>query len=88
VAESEQQTRQAIKVRQVTEAHSNWNEKERGAPGTFSFQLVLDNGAAEYVIRPVAEDAKVIRKLLSKSKNLVFDTERGVLIARDLPLGG
>ena len=88
MAESEQQTRQAIKVRQVTEAHSNWNEKERGAPGTFSFQLVLDNGAAEYVILPVAEDAKVIRKLLSKSKNLVFDTERGVLIARDLPLGG
>jgi hypothetical protein len=88
VAESPEQTRQAIKVRQVTEAHSNWNEKERGAPGTFSFQLVLDNGAAEYVILPVAEDAKVIRKLLSKSKNLVFDTERGVLIARDLPLGG
>jgi hypothetical protein len=88
VAESQEQTQQAIKVRQVTEAHSNWNEKERGAPGTFSFQLVLDNGAAEYVILPVAEDAKVIRKLLSKSKNLVFDTERGVLIARDLPLGG
>jgi len=88
VAESQEQTRQAIKVRQVTEAHSNWNEKERGAPGTFSFQLVLDDGAAEYVILPVAEDAKVIRKLLSKSKNLVFDTERGVLIARDLPLGG
>jgi len=88
VAESQEQTRQAIKVRQITEAHSNWNEEERGAPGKFSFQLVLDNGAEEYVIRPVAEDAKVIRKLLSKSKNLVFDTERGVLIARDLPLGG
>jgi hypothetical protein len=88
VADSQEQTRQAIKVRQVTEAHSNWNEEERGAPGKFSFQLVLDNGAEEYVIRPVAEDAKVIRKLLSKSKNLVFDTERGVLIARDLPLGG
>jgi len=88
VTESEQQTRQAIKVRQITEAHSNWNQEERGGPGKFSYQLVLDNGAEEYVIRPVAEDAKVIRKLLSKSKNLVFDTERGVLIARDLPLGG
>ena len=88
MADSEQQTRQAIKVRQVTEAHSNWNEGERGAPGKFSYQLVLDNGAEEYVLRPVAEDAKVIRKLLSKSKNLVFDTERGVLIARNLPLGG
>ena len=88
MTESEQQTRQAIKVRQITEAHSNWNQEERGGPGKFSYQLVLDNGAEEYVIRPVAEDAKVIRKLLSKSKNLVFDTERGVLIARDLPLGG
>ncbi len=88
MAEPQEKTRQAIKVRQVTEAHSNWNEEERGAPGKFSFQLVLDNGAEEYVIRPVAEDAKVIRKLLSKSENLVFDTERGVLIARDLPLGG
>ncbi len=88
MAEPQEQTRQAIKVRQVTEAHSNWNEKERGAPGQFSYQFVLDNGAEEYVILPVAEDAKVIRKLLTKSKNKVFDTERGVLIARDLPLGG
>ena len=88
MADSQEQTRQAIKVRQVTEAHSNWNEEERGEPGKFSYQLVLDNGAEEYVIRPVAEDAKVIRKLLSKSNNVVFDTERGVLIARNLPLGG
>jgi hypothetical protein len=87
MAESQEQTRQAIKVRQITEAHSNWNEEERGAPGKFSFQLVLDNGANEYVIRPVAPDAKVIRKLLSKSESLFFDTERGVLIARNLPLG-
>jgi len=88
VTEAERSTERAIKVRQITEVHSNWNEEERSAPGKFSFQLVLDNGAEEYVIRPVAEDAKVIRKLLSKSDNLVFDTGRGVLIARDLPLGG
>ena len=84
----QQQTREAIKVRQVTDYQVSWTERERGAPGAFTFQLILDNGAEEYVIRPVAEDAKVIRKLLSKSENLVFDTERGVLIARDLPLGG
>ena len=88
MADPQEQTRQAIKVRQVTEVHANWNEEERGEPGKFSYQLVLDNGAEEYVIRPVAEDAKVIRKLLSKSNNVVFDTERGVLIARNLPLGG
>ena len=85
--QQEQQTRSAIKVRQVTQAHANWNEGERGAPGKFSFQLILDNGAEEYVIRPTVHDAKVIRKLLDKSDALVFDLERRVLIARDLPVG-
>ena len=52
---AEQQTEQQIKVRQVTDVHANWNEEERGAPGKFSFQLILDNGAEEYAIRPPAE---------------------------------
>ena len=88
MAEAEERTRQAIKVRQVTEAHSNWNEEERGQPGKFSFQLILDNGAEEYVIRPTAEDSKVIVRLLRRSETRYFDMERGVLIANNLPLGG
>jgi hypothetical protein len=88
MAETEQQTKQAIKVRQVTQAHANWNEERRGEEGKFSFQLILDNGAEEYVLRPTAEDSKVIRKLLAKGKALAFDTERRVLIANELPLGG
>jgi hypothetical protein len=87
MAEAEQQTRQAIKVRQVTDYQASWTEEERGAPGAFTFQLILDDGAEEYVIRPTADDAKVIRKLLDKSEALVFDLERRVLIARDLPVG-
>jgi hypothetical protein len=87
MAEQEQQTRQAIKVRQVTDYQASWTERERGAPGAFTFQLILDNGAEEYVIRPTASDAKVIRKLLDRSEFLVFDLERRVLIARDLPVG-
>jgi hypothetical protein len=86
--QQERQTQSAIKVRQVTQAHSNWNEGERGAPGKFSFQLILDNGAEEYVIRPTADDAKVILKLLERSENITFDIERRVLIPNDLPLGG
>jgi hypothetical protein len=84
----EQRTEQAIKVRQVTQAHANWNEEERGAPGKFSFQLILDNGAEEYVVRPTAQDAKVILKLLGASRNITFDLERRVLIPNDLPVGG
>jgi len=85
--QQEQQTESAIKVRQLTDYQASWTEEERGAPGAFTFQLILDDGAEEYVIRPSAGDAKVILKLLSKSDALVFDLERRVLIARDLPLG-
>ena len=85
--QQQQQTREAIKVRQVTDYQASWTERERGAPGAFTFQLILDNGAEEYVIRPTVGDAKVIRKLLDKSDALVFDLERRVLIARDLPAG-
>jgi hypothetical protein len=85
--QQEQQTESAIKVRQVTDYQASWTERERGAPGAFTFQLILDNGAEEYVIRPTAGDAKVIQKLLAKSEALVFDLSRRVLIARDLPTG-
>jgi hypothetical protein len=84
----EQQTESAIKVRQVTQAHANWNEEERGAPGKFSFQLVLDDGAEEYVVRPTADDAKVILKLLERTDTVYFDMERRVLIPNNIPLGG
>ena len=87
MAEQEQRTREAIKVRQVTDYQASWTERERGAPGAFTFQLILDDGAEEYVLRPEVGDAKVIRKLLAKSDALVFDMERRVLIARNLPAG-
>ncbi len=87
MADAEQRTEQAIKVRQVTDYQASWTEGERGAPGAFTFQLILDNGAEEYVLVPTVDDAKVIRKLLDKSGTLAFDLQRGVLLARDLPLG-
>ena len=87
MAEQEQRTREAIKVRQVTDYQASWTERERGAPGAFTFQLILDDGAEEYVLRPEVGDTKVIRKLLAKSDALVFDMERRVLIARNLPAG-
>ena len=86
--QQEQQTESAIKVRQVTDYQASWTEEERGAPGAFTFQLILDDGAEEYVIRPTADDAKVILKLLERSENITFDLERRVLIPNDLPLGG
>jgi hypothetical protein len=80
----EQQTEQAIKVRQVTEVHGNFNELERGEPGKFSLQFVLDNGAEEYVLRPTAEDTRTLMLMIDEAESLYFDTERRVLILRDL----
>ncbi len=86
--QQERQTEAAIKVRQVTDYQASWTERERGAPGAFTFQLILDDGAEEYVIRPIAEDAKVILKLLKRSDTVYFDMERRVLIPNNIPLGG
>ena len=86
--QAERNTESAIKVRQVTDIHANWNEQGRGEPGKFSFQLILDNGAEEYAIRPPAEDADVLMELFSRTGVLYFDMERKVLIFSNLSLGG
>ena len=76
----EQQTEQAIKVRQVTDVHANWSAQERGESGKFSYQLILDEGAEEYVLRVTAEDAKVLRDWFHDADAIYFDLEREVLI--------
>ena len=77
---AEQNVEQQIKVRQVTDVHANWSEEERGAPGKFSLQLILDDGAEEYAIRPPADDADALMDLFKMSETVYFDLERKVLI--------
>ncbi len=88
MAEAERQTRQAIKVRQVTDYQASWTEEERGGSGSFTIQLILDDGAEEYVLQPTVKDTKLIRELLDNSGPVFFDLERKVLIPNDLPVGG
>jgi hypothetical protein len=84
---AERNLEEQITVRQVTDVHANWSEQERGAPGKFSFQLILDNGAEEYAIRPPAEDSDVLMDLFKKSKTIYFDMGRQVLIFGNISLG-
>ena len=84
---AEQHTEQTITVRQVTDVQASWTETERGAPGAFTFQLILDNGAEEYVLRPTADDAKVMLKLFKRSQSIYFDLDRKVLIPSNVSLG-
>ena len=75
-----------IQVRQVTHVQASWTEEGRGGPGAFTLQLILDHGADEYVLRPSAEDADVLVKLLARSKSAAFDLERKVLIFANLAI--
>jgi outer membrane protein OmpA-like peptidoglycan-associated protein len=75
-----------IQVRQVTHVQASWTEQDRGGEGAFTLQLILDHGADEYVLRPTAEDADVLVKLLARSKNAAFDLERKVLIFGNLAI--
>jgi hypothetical protein len=76
----EQSTEQRILIREVTQVQASWTETERGAPGAFTLQLILDHGADEYVLRPTADDADVILKLIKRSDKAMFDLDRKVLI--------
>jgi hypothetical protein len=84
---AEQRTEQTIRVRQVTDAQVSWSEHDRGKPGAFTIQLILDNGAEEYVLRPTAEDARVQVELFEHTETVYFDLDRKVLIFGKLPLG-
>ena len=50
--QKEERLEQQIAVRQVTNMQASWTEGDRGAPGDFTVQLVLDNGAEEYLLHP------------------------------------
>jgi hypothetical protein len=84
--QAEQQTEQQIKVRQVTNYQASWTEEGREGAGSFTFQLILDNGAEEYVIRPTDEDADVLTDLFEQTGTIYFDMNRKVLIFGTVPI--
>jgi hypothetical protein len=81
----EERTEQQITVREVTHIQASWSERERGAPGAFTVQLILDNGADEYVLRPTAEDTEAVLRLWNQGGNVHFDLQRKVLMFGNLP---
>ena len=77
---AEQRTEGAIKVRQVTDVHANWSNQGDLQNGKFSFQLILDNGAQEFLIMPTPDDGKLLRDLIHDADTLYWDTEKEILI--------
>jgi hypothetical protein len=83
---AEERTEQQITVREVTHMQASWTERERGAPGDYTVQLVLDNGAEEYVLHTTVDDTEEILRLRDRSGKVYFDLQRKVLMFGNLPV--
>lgn len=82
--QNRQNMEKAIKVRRVTDVHADFDEAEPGEPGVFHFQLILDDGAEEYIMSPTASDGRLLHNLIRSSESLYFDTERKRLMLRQV----
>ena len=82
--QQEQQTESAIKVRQVTDVHADFDAGGPAEPGQFYFQFILDDGAEEYVMQLTADDGRLVMQMISEAESLFLDTERGRLKFSDL----
>lgn len=80
-------TDDSIQVRQLTHYQFSWVAAEPGEEGTFTLQLVLDQGAWEEVLTIDSDDAEVLRGLLRNSENVHYDIGRRVLMFGTMPVG-
>jgi hypothetical protein len=69
-----------IKVRQVNHYQFSWVAGEPQQQGTFTLQLVLDEGAWEEVLTVEADDAEVLQHLLGKFDDVHYDIDRRTLM--------
>ena len=80
-------TDDAIQVRQVSHYQFSWVAGEPQAEGTFTLQLVLDEGAWEEVVTATAEDAEVLQGLLGRAEVVYYDVGRRTLMFGTTPPG-
>jgi hypothetical protein len=73
-------TDDSIRVRQVSHYQFSWVAGEAGQNGTWTLQLVLDQGAWEEVLTISGEDADNLQDLLSTARIVHFDVGRRVLM--------
>ncbi|MDP9382998.1 MAG: hypothetical protein M3Q29_23250 [Chloroflexota bacterium] len=82
--QQEQRTESLIQIREVTQIQASWTERERGDDGAFTLQLILDNGADEYILAPSNDDLDVLLQLFQRSDHAMFDLGRKVLMFSNL----
>jgi hypothetical protein len=80
-------TENSIKVRQLSHYQFSWLAGHPGQPGTYTLQLVLDQGASEEVLTLDADDADNLQDLLENTGVVHYDIERRVLLFGVTPAG-
>jgi hypothetical protein len=80
-------TDDSIQVRQLTHYQFTWIADKAGAPGAWTLQLVLDQGAWEEVLTLDANDADNLLDLLSAAKVVHYDIGRRTLMFGTTPVG-
>jgi predicted hydrolase (HD superfamily) len=73
-------TDDSLRVRQLSHYQFSWTAGQPGKAGTWSLQLVLDEGAWEEVLSVTAEDADNLQDVLKNTKNVFYDIDRRVLM--------
>ena len=73
-------TDDSIVVRQVSHYQFSWVAGEPGQTGTYTLQLVLDQGAWEEVLTIDADDADNLQDLLSTAHVVYYDVKRRTLM--------
>lgn len=80
-------TDDSIRVRQLSHYQFSWVAGEPGAPGVYTLQLVLDQGAWEEVLTVSADDADVLQDLLVNTSVVHYDVGRRTLMFGVTPAG-
>jgi hypothetical protein len=80
-------TDDSIRVRQLSHYQFSWVAGEPGALGTYTLQLVLDQGAWEEVLTLSADDADVLQDLLANTSVVHYDVGRRTLMFGVTPAG-
>jgi hypothetical protein len=73
-------TDDSIIVRQLSHYQFSWIAGEPGEEGTYTLQLVLDEGAWEEVLTLEADDADVLQDLLVAHDTVHYDIRRRTLM--------
>ena len=73
-------TDDSIKVRHLSHYQFSWVAGEAGQPGTWTLQLVLDQGAWEEVLTINGEDADNLQDMLIVASTVFYDIERRTLM--------